>query len=117
MSIIVKHKNLKNEFNRTLLCRKLKMESSDRIIFKRQSLFIFNIMRNLCPTTLAEKLMLRGYINEKIPGVLPFFNLGRYRIGNACPLSSAANFAKRWPQDWFLLTPVKDLKLSFLNCH
>jgi len=47
--------------------------------------------------------------------LLTFFNFSRHRIGNDCPLNSAANLAKRWPSDWFLLTK-KLFKLNQMNC-
>jgi len=94
------------------------MDNIDRILFKRQSMFLFNIITNLCPTSLAGKLMSRGYFNERTPGVLTFFNVSSKKIGGACPLNSAANFTKRWPSDWFLLTKESfKSKLHELSLH
>jgi len=90
--------------NDPMICRKLQMESIDRIIFKRQSLFLFDNIMNPSPTTLPIKLMSRGHFNERMPGVLTFFNVSKYRIGYAFPINSAANLTKKRSQDWFLLT-------------
>jgi len=103
-------------YNRTLLCRATGMESIDRILTMKVSMFVFKVITELVPTNLAGTFLSRGYFNERDLGPLSFFDFGARRIGGACLTNSAGRIVSEWNFDWFFMTQdnfKSNLKLSF----
>jgi len=101
------------KLNRRGLLETCEIDHIDDILFKRSSLFLFNIIFNLAPTDLAGRLLQRGYFNDRNVGKLHFFDCSSSKIGKACITNNASEITSRWMFDWFFLTPDNfKMKLS-----
>jgi len=101
------------KMNRTQLPQACEMEHIDKILFKRESMFLFNLIHNMAPTELVGKLMQRAYSNDRNAGKLHFFYFSKSKTGRACISNNAQKIASRWNFDCFFLTPPSfKLKLS-----
>jgi len=67
--------------NRSKMLRATKLESIDDILFKRTSMFIFNIINNLSPTYLMSVLLSKSYFNERHLDQISFFDTSRSLLG------------------------------------
>jgi len=103
-------RQLVRDFNfrmsRSDLLRASGVESLDKILMKRASVFLFNIVYNLEPTDLASKLMTKAYYNDRAMGKLKFFDSSTSRFGKKCITNFAAKLVECWKFDWFFLTPL-----------
>jgi len=90
--------------NRNQLLAKANLESLETILFKRSSVFIFNILKELNPTRLACEFLIRTYTNERHPNRLTLFDLSRSRIGKKSPLNHAKHIVDKWNFDWISLS-------------
>jgi len=105
-------------YNRTMMCRLLGLESIDTILKKRVSIFVFKVITELIPTNLAGTFLSKGYFNERAPGRLSFFDFSSRRIGGACLTNSAGRIVSEWDFDWFFMTTDNfkfNLKQSIAN--
>jgi len=93
------------KLSRPQLLAKCKVEHIDAILFKRESMFLFNMIHKLEPTELVSKLMQRSYLNERSLGRLHFFDFSHTKMGKACISNSANEISSKWNFDWFFLTP------------
>jgi len=101
------------EKNRKQLIKACGVEHIDNILFKRESVFLFNVIHNMAPTELVGKLMQRGYFNDRNVGRLHFFDFSKTKAGRACLSNHAQKIVSRWNFDWFFLTPPTfKMKLS-----
>jgi len=72
--------NLK--MNRSEMLKATSLESIDDILFKRTSMFIFNIINNLSPTNLTSVFLSKSY--ERHPDRISFFDTSKSRLGKKC---------------------------------
>lgn len=93
-------KDFDYKLNRPKIIEKLGLESLDTILFKRMSVFIFNLIRNLYPTRLACEFIIRLYVNERYPDRLTLFDLSLLRIGKKSISNHAKNVVDKWNFDW-----------------
>jgi len=79
-------------------------------------MFVFKIIKSLCPTNLAGEILSRTYINERHPGVLNFFDHSKSRFGKKCITNIIKTYSDNWNFEWLNLTPFsfkKQLKQQF----
>jgi len=89
------------KLNRSKMLKIAKMESIDNIFFKRTSMFIFNVINNLNPTTLTSIFLSKSYFNERHPDQISFFDTSRSKIGKKCITNLLKNFTENWSFPWF----------------
>jgi len=102
--------------NRGRLLELTDCENLDTILFLRSSMFVFKIIKSLCPTNLAGEILSRTYINERHPGVLNFFDQSKSRFGKKCITNIIKTYSDNWNFEWLNLTPFsfkKQLKQQF----
>jgi len=104
-----------HKLNRNNLLRQAKIESLDTIFFKRNSVFLFNIIKNISPSRLACELLARSYINERQPNRLTFFDISMSRIGKKSILNQAKFIAEKWQFDWINLSAAS-FKSTLKEC-
>jgi len=92
------------KLNRPKLLEKSGLESLDTILFKRMSVFIFNVIRNLDPTRLACEFIIRSYVNERCPDRLTLFDLSHSRIGKKSITNHAKHVVDKWNFDWLTIS-------------
>jgi len=106
------------KMNRRTLSRVAKIEDIEVILFKRTSVFLFNIINNLTPTNLAGMMLSRAYFNERQPNRVFFTDQSRTKAGKISLLNSISNYTTKWDFDWLGLTKNEfKNNLRALNCH
>jgi len=90
--------------NRTQLLVKANLECLENILFKRSSVFIFKVLKELTPTRLACEFLIRTYTNERHPNRLTLFDLSRSRVGKKSPINHAKYIIDKWNFDWINLS-------------
>jgi len=88
------------KLNRTRLLERAKLENLENILFKRNSVFVFKILKDLTPSRLACEFLIRTYANERHPNRLTLFDLSRSRIGKKSPINHAKHVIDKWNFDW-----------------
>jgi len=83
------------------------MESIDDIFFKRTSMFIFNVINNLSPTSLISSILSKAYFNERHPGEISFFDTSKTKIGKKCITNAIKNYTENWKFEWFGLSKIE----------
>jgi len=77
-----------------------KLENLENIFFKCNSVFVFNILKELTPTRLACEFLIRTYADEKHPNRMTLFDLSKSRIGKKSPINQAKHVVEKWNFDW-----------------
>jgi len=80
------------------------MEDIDTILLKRTSVFIFNILHNLCPTTLTGIFLSKSYFNDRQPDQLAFFDTSLNKNGKKCISNHIRDYVNQWNFKWLNLT-------------
>jgi len=103
LRVVSRDFNLK--LNRVGLLQACGLDHIDTILYKRSSVFLFNLIHNMTPTELVGKLLQRGYFNDRNVGRLHFFDCSSTKIGKACITNNAKEITSKWDFEWFFLTP------------
>jgi len=91
--------------SRSELLKRSGLLGLDTILYRRASVFIFNIIHQLEPTELATKLLSKGYYNDRSLGRLKFFDSSLTRSGRKCVTNAVSTMVEKWPDDWFFMSP------------
>jgi len=91
--------------NRASLLSRMNMESIETIFFKRTSVFIFNTIFHMAPTSTFLRLISKSYQNERMPNRLVFFDTSSARVSKICISNVAHTIVARWNFDWLNKTP------------
>jgi len=106
------------KMNRRKMARIARIDDIETILFKRTSVFLFNIINNLAPTNLAGMVISRAYFNERQPGRVFFFDNSRSKAGKMNVMNAISQYTTKWEFDWFGMTKVEfKSNLKSLNCH
>jgi len=79
------------------------MKGLDTIFFKQNSVFLFNLIKNINPPRLACELLSHSYNNEWQPNRLTFFDISTSTIRKSV-LNQAKNITDKWKFDWVNLS-------------
>jgi len=79
-----------------LLFNFVKFVPSTYILFKRTSMFIFNILFNLSPTNLASIFLSKACIDKRHLDRIEFFDTSNSRVGKKCITNCIKNFTENW---------------------
>jgi len=91
--------------NRSGMLRKSGLDSIDTLLFKRTSVFLFNLIYNLLPTQNCLRLLTKSYFNDRTPHKLFFFDTSSSKIGRICITNQAKNLSEKWTFNWLELKP------------
>jgi len=94
----------------------MKIKHSNAILFKCNSVFLFNIAKIINPSRLACELLARSYNNERHPNRLTFFDGSNSKAGRNSIQNQAKNITDKCLFDWVNLraaTFKKTLKECF----
>jgi len=72
------------------------MESIEDTFLKRTSIFIFNVINNLSPTTLLSLFLSKSYFNERHPREISFFSTTKTEFGKKCVTKVIKNYTESW---------------------
>jgi len=92
------------DLNRKKLLQKANTQSLDIIFLKRNSVFLFNIIKSTNPSSLACNLFSRSYQNDRHPDRITFFDLSKTKIGKKSILNNAKYITERWNFEWLSLS-------------
>lgn len=106
------------DFKQSFIERKgVGLQIKNAILYKRTTVFLFNTIHLLAPTTLAIRVILKFNFNERYPLGPTFFDTSCSRLIRICITNIINNYSKQWEFDgWTLvLTNFNESSGCFVN--
>jgi len=99
-------RDFEKRLSRNDLLDLFEMEDIVQVLNKRTSVFVFKLIQNLAPFKLAQRLMMRSYLNERNLEKVVFFDLSKTKNGKLCITNATKKIVDSWQFDWFHLSLI-----------